>query len=60
MIRAAIIPNGNVVASPAVAHVHVVVLGDVAKKEPQEHVGLIRVELDDAFRESEGGARLVG
>ena len=52
MICAAIIPDRNVVACPAVAHLHVVILRDVPEQERQKYVGFFRVKLDDALRES--------
>ena len=52
MICAAIIPYHNVVACPAVAHLHVVILRDVPEQERQEYVGFFRVKLDDELRES--------
>ena len=57
MERRAVVPDGQVVERPGVAHLQVVVLGDVAGKESEYVVGLIEAELDDALGEAERGSK---
>lgn len=47
-----VVPDSDVVDSPLVPHLQVVVLRDVAEKEVQEIIGLLGVQLEDTLSES--------
>ena len=49
--RRAVVPDRDVVLAPAVAHLQVVVLGDVPEEVLEDVVGLLGVQLEDALRE---------
>ena len=51
--RRAVVPDREVVERPGVADLKVVVLGDVAREEGEDIVGLVKAELDDALGEAE-------
>ncbi len=55
--RHPVVPDGDVVLSPFVTHLEIVVLGDLAVEVVEKVVGLLGVEFQDSLREPVTGVQ---